>query len=285
MSKYILNILFNLEAVDMPLVATENLSNPQDSYASVSAFLKIPFSQLINTNYFKIIPNTEKQSDDESHYCELSVITPEGKEIQEPPLYVRVSHHINKGERRKSTSDTIQVKSRGYSESLNDNNKSVESRLIRIVINYKEPGGIHNPKSPMFCVCNSIEEAKLKFTELQKIVYEDYIGSNTGINSSINIFADLSINNSDIEIALQVLANNLTHKLNQRYVDMKFKCNNIYIENDILYYDYTDSYGYEEAVGVEVEVEKLRKPWYLNQCLYEFYYDIIAVYDEDEGEE
>ena len=66
---------------------------------------------------------------------------------------------------------------------------------------------------------------------------------------------------------------------------MKFKCNNIYIENDILYYDYTDSYGYEEAVGMEVEVEKLRKPWYLNQCLYEFYYDIIAIYDEDEGEE
>lgn len=89
-------------------------------------------------------------------------------------------------------------------------------------------------------------------------------------------FADAG--RSVTEIFINVLKDMVIEKLNSRFKDIKFVCHNVYVEGDYLYFDYEDSFGYRETVGMSVDTGSLYLHGYVNRIVDRFYWDIVSSY-------
>ena len=98
-------------------------------------------------------------------------------------------------------------------------------------------------------------------------------------------FADAD--RSDTEIFINVLKDLVIEKLNSRFEDIKFVCHKVYVEGYYLYFDYEDSFGYRETVGMNVDTGSLYLHGYVNRIVDRFYWDIVSCYltREDEAED
>ena len=89
-------------------------------------------------------------------------------------------------------------------------------------------------------------------------------------------FADAG--RSDTEIFINVIKDLVIEKLNSRFDDIKFVCHKVYVECDFLYFDYEDSFGYRETVGMNVDTGSLYLHGYVNRTADRFYWDIVSSY-------
>ena len=128
-------------------------------------------------------------------------------------------------------------------------------------------------------LCDFYISDRLKVAEFCGFLVSSLFFSNINCEdpmASCLSFADAG--RSDTEIFINVLKDLVIEKLNSRFKDIKFVCHNVYVEDDYLYFDYEDSFGYRETVGMNVDTGSFYLHGYVNRTVDRFYWDIVSSY-------